>query len=280
MYDSDRFSQKHIVIFSLIVSCVFVFIFGFGFLTIFTSLFIPPEILAIPSIEYFLSAINNFIALLFILILLKSIGLFDNIPWNISGVQKGLVLGISLLIFTVVQMLLIFIITPDKTIVIGLIPMINTLLYCLSIGLWEETLCRGFLLTNMLKKWGNTKRGMVISIVFSSFIFGGLHIISAINGNLFGSLVQVMYASVMGILLSVIYIKTKSLWSVIVLHIILNFPAYSMPYLVPGSAGMPFGLHLILIVLFNLLWIIVSYFLIIRMDVSDVEDLLDFNQKS
>ena len=275
---NDRFSQRHVVIFSLFIGFIFVTIFGFGFFTILASILMPQFMLAIPSIEYFLSSINNFIAFIFLILIIKKIGLFDNIPWNFSGVSKGLLIGFTLILFTILQMLLIFISAPDKTIVLGLIPMINTIIYCISIALWEETLCRGLLLTNMLKKWGDTKKGMIISIVLSSVIFGGFHIISAVNGNLEGALIQVMYASIMGIMLAVIYLKTKSLWSAIVLHIILNFAAYSMPYLMPYSAGINPVFFIIMLILFNALWLIISYFILLKTDVSEVKELLSFNK--
>lgn len=297
MENKERFSQKHIILFSLIVGLIFVVIFGLGiFKLIFNILatLIMPSVFTIPAIDYLLTSINNLIAFGFLILVIKHIGLFENIPWNFKGVSRGLIIGSTLILFTIIQMLLIFLSAPDKTIVIGLVPIINTIIYCISIGLWEETLCRGLLLTNMLKKWGNTKKGIGIAIVLSAIIFGGLHLISItpvvlsvlLGGmdlitaffSIIPSLIQVMYASVMGIMLAVIYIKTKSLWSAIVLHIILNFAAYSMPYIMPYSAGINQGFFLILLILFNALWIIISYFVILKMDVSEVEELLTFNK--
>ncbi|MDL2246383.1 CPBP family intramembrane metalloprotease [Methanobrevibacter sp. OttesenSCG-928-K11] len=280
MNDNERFSQKHIILFSFLIGIVFLLLFGFGIITQILTIFLPGEILFIPGMGYLLSAINNFIAFILLIIILKRIDLFNNISWNFKGVKKGLILGVPLIIFTLVQMYLIFDAAPDKSIVISLIPIINAVIYCISIGLWEETLCRGLFLTNMLKKWGNTKKGIIKSIVLSSMIFGILHIISAINGNLISSLIQVAYASIMGILLAVIYIKTKSLWSAIILHIILNFAAYLMPFLVPNSVGMDQGLFIIILILFNLVFLIYSYFIIINIKVEDVQSFLNHKNKS
>lgn len=274
---NERFSQKHVVIFSFLVGLIFVAIFGFGLFHLILA-FTFPHFLAIPSMDYLFSSINNFIAFILLIALIKKIDLFKNIPWNIGGIKKGLLLGFTLIVFTILQMALIYSNALDKNIVFNLITMLNTVIYCISIGLWEETLCRGLLLTNMLKKWGNTKKGLVISIILSSVIFGGLHIISAFNAGLIPALIQVSYASIMGILLAIIYIKTKSLWSVIVLHIILNFSAYSMPYLVPGSIGNP-PYFIIFLILFNVLWLVLSFFLIVKMDVEDINNLLYFNQE-
>ncbi|MCC7553783.1 MAG: CPBP family intramembrane metalloprotease [Methanobacteriaceae archaeon] len=263
--------------FSFLVGLIFVAIFGFGLFHLILA-FTFPHFLAIPSMDYLFSSINNFIAFILLIALIKKIDLFKNIPWNIGGIKKGLLLGFTLIVFTILQMALIYSNALDKNIVFNLITMLNTVIYCISIGLWEETLCRGLLLTNMLKKWGNTKKGLVISIILSSVIFGGLHIISAFNAGLIPALIQVSYASIMGILLAIIYIKTKSLWSVIVLHIILNFSAYSMPYLVPGSIGNP-PYFIIFLILFNVLWLVLSFFLIVKMDVEDINNLLYFNQE-
>ena len=39
-------------------------------------------------------------------------------------------------------------------------------------GLFEETLCRGVILTLFLQKWGRTKRGCFFALLLSSIIFG------------------------------------------------------------------------------------------------------------
>ena len=272
----DRFSQKHIVLFSLLIGIIFVVVFGY-FGTMFFSMIMPQILLSIPGINYFPPIFSNFIAFLFLILLIKKIDLYYDIPWNFNGVFKGLLLGSTLIIFTLLQMFLIFLNSPDKTIVISIIPMVNTIIFCISIGLWEETLCRGILLTNMLKKWGKTKKGIITSIIFSSLIFGGLHIITALNGNLINSLIQVVYASIMGMFLSTIYIKTKSLWSVIVLHIILNFSAYSMPFLMPFSVGINQVMFLLILLIFNTLWLILIYVMLYKIDSLDIEELLLFN---
>ena len=57
-----------------------------------------------PAIDYILSAINDFVAFICLVAISKKIGLFDAIPLNISGIYKGLLLGISVLLFSLVQL--------------------------------------------------------------------------------------------------------------------------------------------------------------------------------
>ncbi|MBB6631896.1 CPBP family intramembrane glutamic endopeptidase [Clostridium algidicarnis] len=71
----------------------------------------------------------------------------------------------------------------------------------------EEILFRGIILNGLLKKYSPSK-----AILFSSLLFSLIH----------GNLPQMFNALFFGILLGLIYIKTKSLYAVIFTHIIAN----------------------------------------------------------
>ncbi|MCB2286635.1 CPBP family intramembrane metalloprotease [Clostridium algidicarnis] len=71
----------------------------------------------------------------------------------------------------------------------------------------EEILFRGIILNGLLKKYSPAK-----AILFSSLLFSLIH----------GNLPQMFNALFFGILLGLIYIKTKSLYAVIFTHIIAN----------------------------------------------------------
>ena len=231
---NEKFSQKHVILFSILLALAFVVIFGFGAVTIGLIFILPPEILSLPAMDYVLSSINNLFAFVILIIIAKKIGLFEDIPWNVRGISKGLLLGIPVLLFCLVQLSGILEATYDYSIAVNVFGVVAALIYCAAIALWEEFLCRGVILTNMLKKWGNSKGGIVKAVILSAFIFGCAHIITGFGGDWTNTAIQIVYASFMGLLFGVIYIKTESLASTIVLHFILNLTAYTMPYVMPN----------------------------------------------
>ena len=237
-------------------------IFGFGAVTIALIFILPPEILSLPAMDYVLSSVNNLVAFVVLIIIAKKIGLFDDIPWNVKGVFKGLLLGIPVLLFCLVQLSGILEATYDYSIVINVFGVVAALIYCVAIALWEEFLCRGVILTNMLKKWGNSKNGIIKSVILSAFIFGAAHVITGFGGDWTNTTIQIVYASFMGLLFGVIYIKTKSLASTIVLHFILNLTAYTMPYVMPNFLSMNPLTFILSIFAFVCLWVIETYVLI------------------
>lgn len=237
-------------------------IFGFGAVTIALIFILPPEILSLHTMDYVLSSVNNLVAFVVLIIIAKKIGLFDDIPWNVKGVFKGLLLGIPVLLFCLVQLSGILEATYDYSIVINVFGVVAALIYCVAIALWEEFLCRGVILTNMLKKWGNSKNGIIKSVILSAFIFGAAHVITGFGGDWTNTTIQIVYASFMGLLFGVIYIKTKSLASTIVLHFILNLTAYTMPYVMPNFQSMNPLTFILSIFAFVCLWVIETYVLI------------------
>ena len=76
----------------------------------------------------------------------------------------------------------------------------------------EELFIRGFLFTSMANKWGIKK-----AILLSSIFFGMLH------ANVIGT-------TLVGIVLCVIYLKTKSLFAPIIIHSAINIIGYILSY--------------------------------------------------
>ena len=63
-----------------------------------------------------------------------------------------------------------------------------------------------------------------MSVLLSGCIFGAMHILNVFNGqSLEESIIQMIATSMLGILLSAIYIKHKSVYGVAFLHATLNF---------------------------------------------------------
>lgn len=105
---------------------------------------------------------------------------------------------------------------------------INLLIFSFLVGLSEELLCRGFLLNELLEKFGQTKKGIWFSIVFSGFLFGIIHITNVLGGeqDLISTIIQVISATSAGMAFGIIYFKTKNIWSLIILHALWDFAIF------------------------------------------------------
>ena len=85
------------------------------------------------------------------------------------------------------------------------------------IGFLEEVIFRGFLFKALSKK--NIRSALLIS----SITFGMGHIVNLLNGaDFLPTLLQIGYASAIGFLFTVLFIKTKSLWPGIIAHAFIN----------------------------------------------------------
>ena len=99
------------------------------------------------------------------------------------------------------------------------------LLAPITTGFVEELVCRGFILTIMLDKYGTTKKGVYKAVLLSSVLFGLLHFMNLLTGR--GTFVQVgsqvLYAIFLGVFFSAIFIRCKSLWPAIIAHAVFDF---------------------------------------------------------
>ena len=102
----------------------------------------------------------------------------------------------------------------------GLFKIITFVISMGLIGILEEFLCRGVLLSLMLEKWGHTRKGLLKSVFISSVIFGLTHLVTLfVYPHLILSVAsQVFYSALVGVYLACVYIRCKNLYSVVILH--------------------------------------------------------------
>jgi hypothetical protein len=87
----------------------------------------------------------------------------------------------------------------------------------LFIGFLEEVIFRGFLFKALSRK--SVRSAMLIS----SVTFGMGHIVNLLNGaDFLPTLLQIGYATAIGFLFTVLFMKTKSLWPGILAHAVIN----------------------------------------------------------
>lgn len=89
-------------------------------------------------------------------------------------------------------------------------------LYCLSVGLFEECIFRGVIFTVIAGLFSKDKKGLLLTFVCSSAVFGLAHIFN-------GSILQVGYTVLTGGLFAFTLMKTKNIFCCAFVHGLYNF---------------------------------------------------------
>lgn len=140
--------------------------------------------------------------------------------FSLRGLNPTLLLWSFVLIFAVgVVLEPLLRVLPELTLSVGrgFWTMVSLILFA---PVFEELLCRGVVLGSLRARYGVT-----IAWLVSALFFGVLHI----------QPVQVVSATVIGLILGYVYLSTDSLWSVMILHALNNAMAYLA--LVTGHAN-------------------------------------------
>lgn len=100
----------------------------------------------------------------------------------------------------------------------------------LLIGFFEEGLYRGIILNGLIKVMTKDKRGLNWAVAINGFIFGFIHVwgyVIKIGTNPLSIMVQmtvkIIITGSFGILLAVIYLNTKNIWSCMIIHALNDF---------------------------------------------------------
>ena len=110
-----------------------------------------------------------------------------------------------------------------------LIKELSYFMLCITIGLFEESLFRGIVFQGILRKTGNTHKGIWEAIIVSSIIFGAVHVYTYIVGGshdltgIIESIGKTLQTGVIGVLLAAVYLKTKNLWATALVHTLNDF---------------------------------------------------------
>lgn len=99
---------------------------------------------------------------------------------------------------------------------------ITFLLYMLLIGFTEEVVFRGIiaelLAKEMVKSAGKTR----LCILFAGALFGIIHMVNAFETGIASGLVQTIAATMMGMVLVIMYLKNQNIWANIFIHALVD----------------------------------------------------------
>jgi membrane protease YdiL (CAAX protease family) len=89
----------------------------------------------------------------------------------------------------------------------------------IGVGIREECIYRATLQNIVARKYANSVKGIWITAIVGSFIFGVTHFSNLLSGvNPISVIVQVINAAFLGLLFSAIYLRSGSIWAVIFIH--------------------------------------------------------------
>ena len=192
---------------------------SFWYLITIILLSIKLEMYLNSDLVYLFVSLVNMIGLLIIIKKNNQLYIFD---FSLMSFLKGILVAAPLTIYTV------------YTVLDGIYEGINDfgsigmnkqqfliwgLGYFIGAGMCEEILSRGIYL-NIFMTLLNGKRKVLLSMCYSSLLFGGFHFVNLFNHQVCVTDVvgQIIYSFGFGMLFAAIYIKVKNLWVNIVLH--------------------------------------------------------------
>ena len=91
-------------------------------------------------------------------------------------------------------------------------------LYCLSIGVLEETVFRGCVLPLLTYKFSKDKKGEFWAVIVSSAIFGGMHFLNLLNGFSPAVFLQVGYSFLIGAVCGYTLVVSGNIYLPILFH--------------------------------------------------------------
>lgn len=92
-------------------------------------------------------------------------------------------------------------------------------------GFFEEMALRGGALNNMMIQWKDRPNRVMRSLLASGVVFGVIHLINLVGAGVWETLLQVCYASAVGILFGAVYLRTRNLIALIAAHSFVDFMA-------------------------------------------------------
>lgn len=144
-----------------------------------------------------------------------------------KNVVKGIFwYGLVLCIAVVVNFVTSYI-APEKSIPAALPLVLLTLVAYMLVGVQEEVSFRGILFGVCREYFGESKKGIYLSVLISALTFGCMHLSNLLvyPSLVVATITQVIYAAEVGIIFAVTYYRSGNLLPCIILHGLIDFAA-------------------------------------------------------
>ena len=214
----NNFVQKHTII------SVFLLLVIFLLLTMVTGLlFITGDIVE-EAIGMQILIVSQFALSLICIFLMKKLQVLDEDDFKFINIGKGFLLSWVMLLLAAVQFISGLLSPPEGGFLTPTpLYLVTVILYpFIASGLFEEVLFRGLVLKMLLKKTGDTKKGIISAFVISAALFGVAHSVNLLWEHPLAVFSTIVFATGGGFFLGAIYLRTKTLFAPILLHGLFN----------------------------------------------------------
>ncbi|BDX05880.1 CPBP family intramembrane glutamic endopeptidase [Planctobacterium marinum] len=92
----------------------------------------------------------------------------------------------------------------------------------LAAGVFEEIMMRALVFFILARAWANKSNGLVKAAIAQAVIFGALHLLNLLNGWSMAVVMQVLYATFLGISFAGIVAFSRTVWPAVLLHAMIN----------------------------------------------------------
>ena len=225
------------------------------------ALLTQPLFLSIGGEDSFLYLINDDISRLImagLIVLVMPLYFRGKCDFGFRGglVKLGLLLALPELIVPLWNLLQIKV--YDAPLVTGTAAVCAAMVHGIGPGVSEEVLCRSFTVSNLMRIWKDKPHRILRCALVSGGAFGLLHATNVIvTGDPLAALVQVIYTAGLGVLYGAIYLRTRSIWGVMLLHTLTDITAFIAVF--DGSAT---GMDILFCVFGTLLFVALALYLI------------------
>jgi len=203
---------------------VFLLLVIFLLLTMVTGLlFITGDIVE-EAVGMQIFIVSQFTLSVICIFLMKKLEVFDETDLKFINIGKGFLLSWVMLLLAAVQFIS-GIFSPPEGGFLTPTPLylITVILYPFIVsGLFEEVLFRGLVLKILLKKTGETKKGIFSAFAISAALFGVAHSVNLLWDEPLAVFSTVVFATGGGFFLGAIYLRTKTLIVPVLLHGLFN----------------------------------------------------------
>lgn len=173
--------------------------------------------------KYNTMLISEIVIVLFAIIIISVRKLWPKIRSKKENFIVGIKRGMPILVISVIMLL----VNGGELIIDGNLNIpnfISLVLVSIAIGIAEEFIFRGWLQNEVMDRFGEGKKGALITILISGLLFGLFHLVNALSGqDLFTSFMQVIQTSAIGILFCSVYYASRNIWSLVFLHSFYDF---------------------------------------------------------
>ena len=173
--------------------------------------------------KYNTMLISEIVIVLFAIIIISVRKLWSQIRSKKENFITGIKRGMPILVISIIML----IVNGGELLIDGEfnIPnFISLVLVSIAIGIAEEFIFRGWLQNEVMDRFGEGKKGALITILMSGLLFGLFHLVNVFSGqDLFTSIMQVIQTSAIGILFCSVYYASRNIWSLVFLHSFYDF---------------------------------------------------------